>query len=160
MRLEPVYLVAPRERAPVMATRRAFLGMGLAFTAGTLVGGACGYSLARQQSGSAGTTAGGDPVPPSGDAELDELRRLAVVAPIQELLDQRLLFLMMRERTYAQDPVLWRGVARLTEHVITTADVVDRGQLARLLIATITKGAPPAELSLAERVPALREIPR
>jgi hypothetical protein len=42
MRLDPIYLVAPKPNPPSMPTRRAFLVAGATFTLGAAVGGACG----------------------------------------------------------------------------------------------------------------------
>src|SRR5262245_48568230 len=106
MRLEPVFLVAPKPKPPSIPTRRAFLFIGISFAAGSTIGTACGYTLGRASvSGDPG--AGGELPPSSGDADLDELRRLAIAAPIEELVERRNLFIMMRNRTYPDDRYLW-----------------------------------------------------
>jgi hypothetical protein len=155
MRLEPVYLVSPRPIPPAMSSRRAFLLAGATFVAGSALGGACGYSLAA----SAGKEAGGGDadLATSGDAELDELRRLAVKAPIEELVQRGVLFLNMRDTVYPKDEVLWRGVARLAQEIIARPDPIDRS-LVLVVAATIERGGPPKDLKLEDSLPRLREI--
>src|SRR5262245_35073736 len=117
MKLEPVFLVAPKVSAGSVPTRRAFIFAGAAFLGGAVFGTACGYSL--------GAAAGPTPSPSepaapasTGDAKLDELRRLAVTAPIEELVAEHLDFVWWRERHYPNDAVLWQGVSRLAREVL------------------------------------------
>lgn len=137
MRLEPVYLVSPRPIPPAMSSRRAFLLAGATFVAGSALGGACGYSLAA----SAGKEAGGGDadLATSGDAELDELRRLAVKAPIEELVQRRLVFMNSISGDYRSDPTLWKGIERLCDHVLASPATADRKISARLLAQVIER---------------------
>jgi hypothetical protein len=100
-------------------------------------------------------------VPPSsGDADLDELRRLALVAPAQELRDRHLQFMVERDRNYRADPYLWHGIRRLCLLVPGMPDGTDRRMLAKLLIQTIEHQKPPPELELARELDRLRVYAR
>lgn len=138
MKLEPVYLVAPRPKPPSMPTRRAFLFMGFAFAGGSVVGGACGYSIG------AAIAKSGD-LSPTGNAELDELRRLAVKAPLAELVENRLYFMMVFDRKYSSDEVLWRGVERLANAIAADPAFPDRRRMAKVMTLTIERLAPPLQ---------------
>jgi hypothetical protein len=155
MRLEPVYLVSPRPKPPAMPTRRAFLLAGTTFAVGSVLGGACGYSLAASATKDTGTEDGD--LAPSGDVELDELRRLAVKAPIEELVQRGVFFLNLRDTTYPQDGVLWRGVERLARQIIENPGPIDRS-LVLVVTATIERGQPPESLRLEESLPSLRQV--
>ncbi len=139
MKLDPVYLVAPSS-APSMPTRRAFLIAGTTFTLGTAVGGACGYSIGAARSTDAAPAE--QDLPPSGDVELDELRRLAVKAPIEELVEKRNNFLASLSRDYRNDEVLWRGVERLTARVIADNSFPQR-RVSALFLAQVIQFAEP-----------------
>lgn len=117
MRLEPVYLLAPKKQPP---TRRAFLVFAGGFAGGALLGGACGYSLGTMSAASpVPSSAGGpdsaksDDLPSSGDARLDALRRLAVKAPIEELVGVWADWWGEFDFNYGKDPILWQGLDRL-----------------------------------------------
>ena len=156
MRLEPVYLVSPRPIPPAMSSRRAFLLAGATFVAGSALGGACGYSLAA----SAGKEAGGGDaeLATSGDAELDELRRLAVKAPIEELVQRRLFFVTTLVNAYREDQVLWRGVGRLCDAVLSSVEVPDRRLFSRFLVQLIENGPPGQTQQLTPRCAELRLV--
>lgn len=161
MKLEPVYLVAPKEEPRTMPSRRAFLMTGIAFAAGAAAGGACGYSLGAAGAGpsaSAESDARDEPGPdlePTGDAQLDELRRFAVHAPLDELFAKGQQFLAAQFIDYRTDPVLWIGVSRLSNEIVTNpARRVDQ-RLIAVVIQNIRVLEPPEELGLAERIPAL-----
>jgi len=94
----------------------------------------------------------------SGDVELDELRRLAVKAPIEELVARRLVFLNSLSSDYRKDPYLWNGVARLCDAVETKADFPDRRVSARLLIQLIENADAEPRERLTPRVAQLRKI--
>lgn len=137
-----------------MSSRRAFLLAGATFVAGSALGGACGYSLAA----SAGKEAGGGDtdLATSGDAELDELRRLAVKAPIEELVQRRLVFINMLTKVYPKDATSWRGIGRLADEVLSSRPFDDRRTFARWL-AQVIEGAHPAMTSeLRSYIPLLR----
>jgi hypothetical protein len=137
MRLEPVYLLAPKKTPP---TRRAFLVFAGGFAGGALLGGACGYSLgAMGSAGGAAAASGGaeaakgEELPSSGDARLDALRRLAVKAPIEELVANWNPFCASFVFDYFKDPVLWRGADRLVAWALANPSATDVSMLNTLL---------------------------
>lgn len=91
------------------------------------------------------------------DADLAELRRLAVDAPLGELLQHRLLFMFRLGNEYHMDPVLWSGVERLCDAVLAGEPIADRRLFARLLAQTIEKAQAPGAAALRSRVPELRK---
>lgn len=156
MKLDPIFVVAPPSSPRSMPTRRAFLIAGSTFTLGTAVGGACGYSIAAAASGSNGAAIE-ESLEPSGDFELDELRRLAVKAPIEELLEKRLVFVNSLTKDYPMDRVLWRGVDRLSAAVLGGQAITDRRLFCRFLAQVIEQGDPQLALPLMTRVRELRK---
>ena len=157
MRIEPVYLVAPRPKPPSMPTRRAFLLAGSTFVCGLGIGGACGYAAGTARSGD-DPVADDEPLQPSGDALLDELRRLAIQAPIAELIAKRLDFLNHLHATYRTDAIAWRGVERLGDAVLRGEPIPNRRIFARWL-AQLLENAEPAIAPFADRLIApLRKV--
>ena len=160
MRLEPVFLVAPRPKPPSIPTRRAFLMAGCAFAAGSIVGGACGYTIGAMGRGSDVGSASAGPaeieLKPTGDADLDELQRLAVKAPIDELWEKANLFLGTRSFSYRDDAILYRGVERLALEVLGNSSRKTDPVVVSAIISAIEKGLPPAELNLSVLVPKLQ----
>lgn len=154
MRLEPVFVVSPRPKPPAMPTRRAFLLAGATFVAGSALGGACGYSLAATTTKDAG--AGEADLAPSGDVELDELRRLAVKAPIEELVQRRLIFINMLTKVYPNDRTCWLGIGRLADEVLSTRPFQDRRAFARWLAQVIEGADPAVTADLRSRIASLR----
>ncbi len=153
MKLDPIFLVAPKPAVPSMPTRRAFLLAGTTFALGTGLGGACGYAIAAKA----------EPVveeelKPSGDVDLDELRRLAVKAPIEELVGQRMLFLNLMSTDYRKDVVLWRGFERLCDAIERDPTFPDRRSIANVLAQTIDLGDPGFRQRFNVRVKELRSI--
>ena len=153
MRLDPIFVVAPVPPPPSMPTRRAFLLAGATFTLGTAVGGACGYSIAAKQE-----AVETEELASSGDVELDELRRLAVKAPIAELVERRLVFLNSLTKDYRKDEVLWRGVDRLAAAVLVDLSFPDRRVSARLIAQVIDLADPPFQARYAESAKKLRAV--
>lgn len=106
MRLEPVYLLGPKpEPEARTAGRRAFL-MGLLCS--SLGAGFLGYQIGR------GSSRGVEDV--DADAQLDSLTVWALSlqsAPIEDLLEHQLGFLLVVDRTH--DSRLREGVRRLAE---------------------------------------------
>lgn len=141
MRLDPVYVLAPKPKPPSIPTRRAFLFAGGTFLAGLSIGGACGYAAGVRSAGGSPAGEEGPKLPPSsGDAELDELRRLALVAPIEELVANWSYFLDEFALSYRNDTHLPEGVLRLAGFVESNVDYEQRKLLARVLIDTINRG--------------------
>lgn len=154
MRLDPVLLVAPNAPPAMLPTRRAFVLGGAMFATGLSLGGACGYAIGSQREGGAVE----EELAPSGDADLDELRRLAVKAPIEELVKHRTTFLRYVSRTYRRDPILWRGVGRLVEQVLSDAGSSGRPIAAQSLIQVIEFSDEGMASDLRSRLPELRKI--
>jgi len=160
MKLDAVFLVAPKPKPPSIPTRRAFLIAGGMFATGAMLGGACGYSIGAAVAPGPAVEPGKEPEPdlvPSGDVELDELRRLAVKAPIEELVERASRFLQMRVQSYKTDAILWRGVDRLSREVSEGTNPLVTPVLASAVIVTIESGGFPESLRLQEHLPALRE---
>jgi len=163
MRLEPVYLLAPKPKPPSVPTRRAFLIAGGTFFAGIGLGGACGYAAgsARSDGNSNGDGNGdtrSDALTPTGDANLDELRRLAMQAPIEELTGQWLPFLTLLHDTYQSDEFLWHGAKRICDEAINNQSLADRSKIARWSITVITSGDPSLTASLRPLLNELRLV--
>lgn len=102
------------------------------------------------------TNASSIELPPSGDADLDELRRLAANAPIDELCAKGALFLSYKVSRYRSDDVLWLGVDRLSREIVQNPDRQLSPALITAVIATIDSAESPPELRLRDRIPALR----
>ena len=162
MRLEPVDLVAPKPKPPSIPTRRALLIAGGSLLCGLGVGGAGGYATAALLGGPAddgpGRVGPEEPLRSTGDAELDELRRLATRAPMEELAAQWLYFTDAFANAYRGDPVLLRGVKRLCRYVLGSNAGRDRRAIARALTQVIEMADPDVQLALARHLPALREV--
>lgn len=152
MKLEPVYLVAPRPKPPSMPTRRAFLFMGVAFAGGSIVGAACGYSI--------GSASGSDELPLTGDPDLDEWRRLAVKAPLKELVRLRHEFMVALDRDYPEDAVLWQGLNRLAAAVATDAAFPDRRRAALFVLRLAEARDPEGKRVAEQRKAELRVLAR
>jgi hypothetical protein len=142
-----------------MPTRRAFLVAGATFTFGAALGGACGYSI-----GAASVPAAAQPDPvdaplePSGDADLDELRRLAVKAPIEELIEKRLWFLRSIGAVYRRDDILWEGLVRLSQAVESDVAFPDRFIAARLIAQDVEYADPDYRSKFEEIGKAMRRL--
>ncbi len=142
MRLDPVFVVAPKPVPPTVPTRRAFLVAGATFVFGAAVGGACGYSAGVASVAAKSADPAAAELEPSGDLELDELRRLAVKAPIEELIEKRLWFLRSVGAIYRRDDVLWEGLVRLSEAVRSNPKFPDRLITARLIAQDVENADP------------------
>jgi hypothetical protein len=137
-----------------MPTRRAFLLAGTTFAVGSVLGGACGYSLAASATKDTGTEDGD--LAPSGDVELDELRRLAVKAPIEELVQRRLTFINILTKVYPRDRIGWQGIGRLADEALSSRPFEDRRTFSRWLAQVIEGGDPSLTTELRSRIAALR----
>lgn len=168
MRLDPVFVIAPIPSVPSMPTRRAFLFAGSTFAVGVTLGGACGYAVGVGSApadpagegvqGGEPAQAGNEELPKSGDADLDELRRLAVKAPIEELVQHRLVFVNATFMDYPLDRVLWQGVERLVDYLTKGGEVEGRAQFAKALASVIEQADPVVTARLKGRVAELRRL--
>lgn len=138
-----------------MPTRRAFVLGGAMFATGLSLGGACGYAIGsrRVEGGS------GDEVEvSSGDADLDELRRLAVKAPIEELVKHRLVFVNATFADYPKDATLWKGIGRLAEFVLSDSAMDDKRKFAIALAGVIEQADIAVSRDLRQLAPKLRRV--
>lgn len=175
MKLTPVYLVAPEPDPPSMPTRRAFLIAGSTFAAGLGLGGACGFAAGASGAPAKVQPASGDVGEPvatqdasmregpiewesSGDALLEELRRLAVKAPIEELFQKRHDFVELVGTTYADDTIVWRGIGRLAQETLEREQMDDRRLFARWLAQYIENGDRECTKPYLGLIPKLRNV--
>lgn len=93
---------------------------------------------------------------PSGDYELDQLRLIAVKAPLDELFAKAMFLLVDRVSTYPRDAALWHGVDRLTAEIVANPSRPVDESIVAVLVGQIEGTARPDAPSLRERVPALR----
>jgi hypothetical protein len=139
MRLDAVYVLGgPRSPAPTPAlTRRALLIAGGSF----FLGGACGYALGAKATAAPATTAPTPAEPPksSGDANLDELRRLATIAPIEELMGVAPNFLNELDKAYLKDEIACSGLGRVAKALLDGFPVANRRILTLLTAQMIEK---------------------
>lgn len=142
MRLEPVLLVAQDAPPATMPTRRAFLFGGAMLATGLSFGGACGYAIGVRHAAAGTPGPASNDFEKSGDADLDELRRLAVKAPIEELVKHDAMFVTLVSRTYRKDTYLWRGMRRLADHVLENRAYPNRRTMAGVLLQAFRAGEP------------------
>jgi hypothetical protein len=161
MEFDPRNLDPPRV-APMVASRRGFVGVAASFVAGGVLGVAGGYSTARWVAGAPVPVSRppDEELPSTGNDELDELRWLAVKAPIEELASKNALLFVQLDRKYRTDPVLWRGVARLCGEALGNEGSPHRRMIALQAVVAIEHDHPPAELRLEELLPRLRTASR
>ena len=140
--------------ASSVPTRRAFVIAGATFVMGATLGGGYGYSMAATRAAPPGHLE----ETPAGDAELEELRWLAVKAPIEELIERRLNFTYSAFRDYPEDPVLWQGIERLCDATLGGASIPDRRVFALALAGVIEKGDPVLTREVIGRVEELKRV--
>lgn len=125
MRLEPVFLVAPRPQPPSMPTRRAIL-----LASGTFLGGAVLAFAAQSLTGHRSRT---DP-PAADDATAVWLRRVCHDGtPIEQLIACRGA-LLYHIRAGTADDRLLHGLKRLAVFAIDSPKTPQRQQIARELV--------------------------
>jgi hypothetical protein len=147
VKLEPVYLVAPRKQTEV--TRRAALLVVAAWVGSAGVGVATGAWVWRGRSH--------PPEPDAGDSRLMWLLGLASDStPIEELVSEYLVFIAYLDRHYRSVESLWRGVERLIVFVTETAPDPSIAPMARDLIQLVESGGWPNRLHLGHYLPVLR----
>jgi hypothetical protein len=122
MRLDTACFVVAREpRVPSIPTRRAFLFAGLSFVAGAACGGVGVYAAtagdANSKNGEAGDIDRAAGLVPTGDADLDLLRRWALQDSIDELERNLPMFLEDFRVKYPADTYLWHGMERLADRI-------------------------------------------
>jgi len=154
MKLEPVYLLGPKPKPPSIPSRRAFLIAGGTFLAGVGLGGACGYA--------AGVRGEGEPndeqLKSTGDATLDELRRLAVKAPIDELMEKHMVFLHHLSSVYQTDTVLWGGAKRICDELLSNPRIKSRRRVAGWLAHVIDSSDPKIAGTLRTHIVELKRL--
>jgi hypothetical protein len=128
------------------------------FAFGASLGGACGYAAGAQARGDGVAAPGDEELKPSGDFELDELRRLAVKAPIEELIQHRKTMLVFMSRTYRSDKFLWQGAKRIADYLLNTPSYSERRIASLSLIQLIEKGDRKFAASLDHYIPELRKV--
>jgi hypothetical protein len=96
-------------------------------------------------------------LPKSGDAELNQLRHLAVKAPLDDLFAKAMLFLSARVRAYPKDEILWQGVERMSRELVANEGRVVDQMVILVITGQIEGTARPPEPSLRDLVPVLRE---
>lgn len=100
---------------------------------------------------------------PSGDSDLDELRRWAVKAPIEELESHIAVFVDCVRDPYASDGLLWHGMERLVDRVMKRQHFGWPRLCKRVLVQVIefadTRVLPPNGVRLQRRVPEVKRVP-
>ncbi len=155
MKLEPVFLLAPRPAPPSMPTRRAFLLAGSTALLGVATGATAGVLATRPPSQSDGTL----------DAEAMRMLRWArelaqPATPIDELVQHAGAMLMVLAEYAPADAEIWRAVDRLARHVTTADRRTDHAALAHHLHVTIASLPQAAEHGLHHHLAALRRAMR
>lgn len=170
MRLDSACIVAPAPKVDVAPTRRGFLFTAGVFVAGASFGGACGYAAGVSASGEA-SSGGGSAEPqldlaaglkPTGDADLDTLRRWALQEPIDELEKNIPIFIEQVQSVYLEDTWLWHGMGRLAQRAVSGHHVKWPRATKQALIQAIEdmdlKRAPANALLLRQRLPDLKRL--
>lgn len=171
VKLEPVYLVAPRESATRHPTRRVFLACGITAVGSVMLGGAGGYLVSRaaQLHRRDAVHPDLDPYDGSSGEANDEtagwLRRVADGAtPTAELMGVADRFLVLVASRESIDPVMWFGVERIVVALIEAGAALsqippaaDPRTIARLAAQIIRARAAP-DSHLRSFVPRLFEV--
>jgi hypothetical protein len=156
--MEPEPVAADASLPPsAVSTRRVFLMAGVTFVLGATAGGWLGYSGGVAVAAATADEADNEPAP-TGNSDLDELRRLAVKAPIEELLAMRLVFVNCLFREYPNDRILWRGAKRIAQALVDGHDIPDRRLFAIALAQVIEQNDPEFTAPLKEFAPRLRRL--
>src|SRR5262245_6960727 len=136
------------------------MGMGIAFVTGGAIGSACGYAagVANGKAKAVDASGAAEELKPSGNADLDEVRRLAVKAPIEELMAVADSFLASAFRDYSTDKVVWRGLGRISEYVLGHPEVENRRALAGMLVQIFERAPTAVRGDYSEWIPRLQAI--
>ena len=127
------------------------------FATGLSLGGACGYAIGSRRAEEPGELKEEEQAS-SGDADLDELRRLAVKAPIEELVKHRLVFVNATFADYPKDATLWKGINRLAEFVLSDSAMDDKRKFANALAGVIEQADIAVSRELRQLAPKLRRV--
>lgn len=155
MKLDPVYLVAPR---PVITTRRALLYATATGIAGCGLGVVTGWiwrGLVQEEPASAARSG-----PPTTDPRLLHAFQLASPATSIDILlaNDAFLVAMIAEsqKVGADTTPLWDAIDRIARHVADSPSLPDRARRARMLLGLATRPHPP-EGQLDQLLPKLRQ---
>lgn len=149
MEVEPVYVVVA-DASTNAPSRRSFLAAGLAFACGGALGSTSGFVAAQWSS--AGAKSG------ARDEELERLRRLAVLAPVDELLDEGWTFLARLGCDYREDPDLWRGFERLAARITEPGADPRYRELAMFAREVLSRSSASADATRARWASLLEEV--
>ncbi len=123
--------------------------------------GAFGYSMTSASTAlevGATDATGEDPLELTGDSDLDELRRLAIKAPIDELMNMAGTFVDCLLDTYPRDKTLWRGIERICDALMAGRSSPDGRLFPRYLAQFIENADPSLTKNLIHRTRDLRRI--
>ena len=95
---------------------------------------------------------------PTGDSQLDELRRLAVQAPDHELFSKALTFLDLLREHYSTDAALWHGAERIGKGILNDQKFQSRRGLAKWLCQVIRRNDPTMSPLLQKLLPELEKV--
>jgi hypothetical protein len=150
MKLEPVFVVAPRPEAPAITTRRAFLAMAGSFA----LGAATGFAVDRYRAPPPG------PKPRPPDLRLEWLHNLCIDSTsLADLIADRAAVVQYIPQ-YPGDAVLWHGVYRLATGIIADVDLPGRERLAIEVLDLLDHGPQPVGFAASEVDGPLRRIAR
>lgn len=157
MRLDPVYVVAPRPAPPSIPTRRALLIAGAGALGAFCAGIATGWTW---RGPAAPPTEPGSQPGDSTDETLRWLQDLAAPSsPVDGLVTNFMAFVWMVPRRYPDHPELWDGMVRLAQEVLKNEALSDRAKIARDLADCFAGAVREVKRpDLARLVPALRLV--
>ena len=135
---------------------------GATLLAGAGLGGACGYAAGAHVATEAASVPTDDLpsqwMKPTGDSQLDELRRLAVQAPDHELFSKALTFLDLLREHYSTDAALWHGAERIGKGILNDQKFQSRRGLAKWLCQVIRRNDPTMSPLLQKLLPELEKV--
>jgi hypothetical protein len=146
--VEPVYVVESHARSRA-SSRRSFLATGFAFAFGGAVGSTGGFAAARATAG---------PEPTERDADLVRLQRLAIEAPVEELVENGWEYLAKLGSDYREDETLWHGFERIAARVTEPSSDARSRELALLAAAVLSRASDAATPARTRWMGLLREV--
>jgi len=99
-----------------------------------------------------------NPLAPTGDADLDELRYLSLKAPIDELVERWLFFAYAFGKSYREDRHLARGLERLIDYALQNEGMQEHRAFCASLCQVIEYGEPWLRARLGYRLPQMRRF--